>query len=314
LKYYLGITPAEEPPVGNMILGTRVHAAMEGYYGYGLDPVTVIAALYALAVEAFPEYRTELLAERELAEIMVNGYIEWVAETGKDAGIEVVVTEADLEVPFDIVPGVKLKARMDQVILNQNTGLLSFLDHKTAPNFESHEVLALNPQFKFYSVVQRIIARQAGGENARVAGGMINTLRRVKRTAKSNPPYYQRDEFRYTDVELDAAEARIETICREIVTVRRYLDWVYREQGGALDSVNDVQRSELYPSPRPYECKWDCPFVTVCPMMDDGSDWPGVLLRSGRYKQQDPYDYYREDPLRAVRQVLGMSDPSGSVE
>jgi hypothetical protein len=40
-------------------------------------------------------------------------------------------------------------------------------------------------------------------------------------------------------------------------------------------------------------------------MMDDGSDWPGVLTRSGKFRQDDPYSYYREDPLRAVREVLG---------
>jgi hypothetical protein len=40
-------------------------------------------------------------------------------------------------------------------------------------------------------------------------------------------------------------------------------------------------------------------------MMDDGSDWPGVLLRSGKFRQADPYGYYRDDPLRAVRMALG---------
>lgn len=302
LKYFLGEIPADEPPVSNQLLGTRVHAALEGKYGYELDPVMVLETLYKLTIEAFPDWRTELLAERELAVTMVSGYLDWIGETGKDAGLTVVATERDIEVPFPRVPGVALKARLDQVVYSETTGLLTFLDHKTAPSFDQHEMLALNPQFKTYSVIQRL----ARAENApQVSGGMINTLRRVKRTERSKPPYYQRDEFRYNDEELDSAELRIEAVCQEIMTARRYLDWAYGAQGGALSTVNDVQRHDLYPSPRVHECRWDCPFSKgICSAMDDGSDWPGMLLRSGAYKQQNPYQYYRDDPLQAVRGVL----------
>jgi len=218
----------------------------------------------------------------------------------------------DVEIPFPAVPGVNLKARLDQVIVDHSTGLLSFLDHKTAANFDTHEVLALNTQFKHYSVVQRLIARGMTAEDGKphtvVSGGTVNTLRRVKRSAKSDPPYYQRDEFRYTDTEMDAAEARIAKICSDIVHVRELLDDTYRVGGGDLSMINPLQRYALYPTPQPRDCKWSCPFVNVCPMMDDGSDWPGVLMRSGKYKQADPYSYYRDDPLRAARRHLGMSD------
>lgn len=309
LKYYMGMVPAEEVPVGNAPLGTRVHAALEGMYGYDLDPLQVLDVLYALAIEANPDYRTDLLAERETAMAMVSGYVEWVAETGADSGLRVVATEADVTVPLPARPGmqgVALRARMDQVGISEDTGLLSFLDWKTAATLDAHELLALNPQFKFYSVVQRLaVAARPGAP--RVDGGIISTLRRVKRTGKSSPPYYQRDAFRYTEVELDAAQARIEKVCHEIMMARWQLDSVYQLQGGDLDAVNALQRSDLYPSPRPHECRWDCPFVQVCPMMDDGSDWPGALLSSGRYRQADPYSYYREDPLRAVRELLGSS-------
>lgn len=304
LKYYLGEVPADEIPVSNQALGVRVHAALEGFYGYELDPVAVLDVLYAMITEAYPDYRTDLLAERELAAIMVEGYLEWIEETGKDAGLTVVATERDIEVPFPKLRGVVLKARLDQVVFNEVTGLLSFLDHKTAPSFDQHEMLALNPQFKFYSIIQRMLV--AGNPDApRVSGGIINTLRRVKRTEKSKPPYYQRDSFRYDEETLDAAEARIFKICTEILDARVSLDYVYTEGGGLLEHVNGVQRVDLYPSPRPHECRWDCPFVQLCPMMDDGSDWPGVLTRSGKFRQDDPYSYYREDPLRAVREVLG---------
>jgi hypothetical protein len=307
------MVPAEESPVGAAPTGVRVHAALEGYYGYGLPPAEVVNVLYAMAVEAFPDWRTDLLKERELAEVMVAGYVDWVTETGKDASLEVVATETDIEVELPGVPGVALKARMDQVVLDHETGLLSFLDHKTAVNFDTHEVLALNPQFKHYSVVQRLVARSNPHIPARVSGGIVNTLRRVKRTEKSKPPYYQREPFRYNDEQLDATESRIYSVVRQILDARGYLDWAYQEQGGNLATVNRVQREDLYPTFIPHDCKWSCPFVGMCPMMDDGSDWPGVLTRSGAYRQDDPYSYYRDDPLRAVRDRLGMSDAPGKV-
>ena len=299
--YYLGLAPAEPDIVGNAILGTRIHAALEGLYGYGLDPLTVIATLYQQAIDEHPDWRTELQAEMDLATTMLDGYIEWAAETGIDAGLRVVAVEQEVQVPFPRVPGVTLRARMDQVTLNEDTGLVSFLDWKTAATFDRHEILALDPQFKFYSVTQRL----AKGPGAPlVDGGIIRTLRRVKRTAKSNPPYYQSDSFRYTPEQLDAAELRIAAICRQILQARVYLDRAYQDAGGALDLVNDVQRQELYPSPRLNECRWDCPFLTLCPMMDDGSDWPAVITDGTRYVQQDPYQYYRAEPLKAVRAVL----------
>jgi hypothetical protein len=38
--------------------------------------------------------------------------------------------------------------------------------------------------------------------------------------------------------------------------------------------------------------------------MDDGSDWPGIITGSGAFRQADPYEHYRADPLAAVREHL----------
>lgn len=302
LKYYLGFSPADEPPVSASKSGTRVHAALEGMYGYDLDPETVLGALYALSIDAQPDWREDLMREWELTTIMVRGYLEWVAETGIDAPLSLVSLERQVQVPFPLVPGVELRAKMDQAVYNEDTGILSFLDHKTAVNFDSHESLALNPQFKFYSVVQRLMAGTGGPV---VAGGMINTLRRVKRTEKSRPPYYQRDVFRYSPEELNAAELRIAALARRMVAARQALDEAHAVSGGELMTVNAVQRSVAPPTPIVRDCKWSCPFVSLCPMMDDGSDWPGVLMRSGKYQQGNPYQYQVDDPLGAARAKLG---------
>jgi hypothetical protein len=302
LRYYLGYVPDTEEVTGHRILGVRIHTAMEGYYAYGLDPLAVLGVLYRIDLENSPGHETELLAERDLASAMTEGYLEWVTAEGKDAGLRVMAAEQELSVPLPGVEGVSLRARLDQAVLDEQTGLLSFLDFKTAANFERHEILALNPQFRFYSVMQRLAAQP---DDPRVDGGIIRTLRRVKRSSRSQPPYYAQDEFRYDPVTIESALVKMQQLGWEIRNAREQLDWCYTEGGGDLALVNGVQRSLFPPTPIENDCSWRCPFTLLDPMMDDGSDWAGVLTRSGQYRQEDPYAHYSDDPLHHVRQVLG---------
>src|SRR5215469_13574623 len=53
--WYWGYVPADPAPTGLRNLGGRVHTALEGWYGYGLDPLMIINLLYAAAVEEHPD-------------------------------------------------------------------------------------------------------------------------------------------------------------------------------------------------------------------------------------------------------------------
>ena len=303
LTYYLGMVPAVDIPVGNRQLGTRVHTALEGLYGYELDPLIVLQILYKAAIEAYPDYEAELLKERTMAETMVDGYIMWLAEEGADADQRVVATETDMQVPLPgFQGGVLLRARMDQVFQRISDGALGFMDYKTSSNFEKHETLERNPQFKTYALMQRIKARMEPGQPL-IMGGQITSLRRVLRTARSNPPYYARDRFWYNDEQLDAHELKLMKVIGSILDVRAKLDQA-RAAGMPLPDFNRLQRYELPPTPIDGDCDWRCPFTQICPMMDDGSDWSSVLTQSGHWIQQDPYEYYRNDAMHAIRQEL----------
>lgn len=298
LRYYLGFVPADEPPTGNHQLGTKVHTALEGYFGYQLDPLTVLALLYKAELAKAPDFAADLSAEANLAEAMVAGYIEWLAETGQDANYEVVATEADLRVDLPGVPGVQLRARLDQVAHRLSDGLLFFRDYKTGATFERAEALRMDPQMRIYTLVQHLLS---GAGGPKVAGGTIDSLRRVKRTAKAEPPFYRRDEFRYTPEEIDATLRKAQAVARQIVQHRAILD---QYAGAPMNVINDMQRSEMYPTQIMGDCKWWCPVREICPMMDDGSDWSGSLVRSGRFRQADPYEYYRDDALRTIREEM----------
>jgi hypothetical protein len=235
---------------------------------------------------------------------MISGYLEWVAAEGADADLSVVATEAEIVVPLPGVEGVSLKSRMDQVAMQISTGTLGFMDYKTGANFERAQLLRLDPQMKFYSLVQQLAASRAGPDHPVILGGWITQLRRVKRTERSTPPYYQRDPFRYNPDEIRSTYLRVRGICGEIARVRARLNTAYAK-GGSLDVINELQRSELSPTPIIRDCSWSCPLANdLCGSMDDGSDWPGMLQASGGWKQDDPYAYYRQDPLREVREEL----------
>lgn len=308
LTYYLGMVPTTESPVGNRQLGSRVHTALEGMYGYQLDPLVVLQILYKAAIEAFPDYETELLKERQYAEAMVDGYVVWLAEEGADADQRVVATETDMTVPLEGA-GVLLRARMDQVFQRISDGALGFMDYKTGANFEKHETLERDPQFKTYALMQRTQARMSPGQPL-IMGGQITSLRRVLRTARSTPPYYRRDDFRYNDEQLDAHELKIRRVVSDILAVRAKLDYA-RDAGMPLPDFNRLQRYELPPVPIQGDCDWRCPFTELCPAMDDGSDWSAALVQSGKWRQADPYEYYRDDAMAAIRHEL--SARAGSV-
>lgn len=305
IHYYLQYQRAVEPPTGTRNGGIRVHTALEGMYGYGLDPVAVINILFAEAIEEHPEYETELLAERELYATMVEGYPEWLAETGKDADQKVIAVEADVQVPCPGIEGVTLRGRLDQQFLD-GQGRRGFMDYKTG-SFERHEILELNAQMKFYCLISWLRAQQNGMRDW-PSGGQITTLRRVKRTDKSKPPYYQRDPFWYSQETLESTLIRVQKLAREILEARKALDWVYsRDTTSPMwpELLNVTQRSVCRQVPIESDCSWSCELASgLCTAMDAGTDWFGTLVSSGRYVQADPYAHYSRDDISRVRAKL----------
>lgn len=315
IEYYLGFVRADEPPFGNRWLGIRVHTALEGHYGYGLNALQVLNFLYEIAIQAQPEFEIDLKNEKALGLIMVSGYLEWAEKEGKDADLQVIATETDLQVPLPGLQDVILRARMDQVVRRLSNGTLLFLDHKTSDSFIKHETLERDPQFRFYALMQFLAAghgvpvpgMELRPDRPVVMGGIINTLRRVKRTSASRPPYYERDEVSYNLEVLSSTHDKARKIAYEIMTVRAQLDEA-QQRGASLTEINQLQRFYLRPVPIERDCDWRCPAAAgLCVAMDDGSDWGGILNSSGRFVRQDPYSRYADDPLRAVREKIASS-------
>jgi PD-(D/E)XK nuclease superfamily/LAGLIDADG-like domain len=137
LQYYwrFGPDPARLLPFGNKELGQRVHLALEGAYGHGLDALAVLNWVYSRALEQRPDCENDLIKERDYAVTMVEGFLDWAAETGFDAGYEVVAAEriARATIPLRKGQQMELLTKLDVLRRRLDDGAVLFIDWKPQP-------------------------------------------------------------------------------------------------------------------------------------------------------------------------------------
>lgn len=282
VTYYLQRAPRAEVvhPVGATWLGTRMHAALEAYYSPELklsryDAARVLRDIYMMDIAQWPDAEEDLLAEHDLSHTMLVGYFDWLAETGADQDLTVLATEREILVPFS--EEVMIRGRLDSIVWSKHLKAKLFLDHKNVIQFLDEDYLDRDEQAKFYMMLQRL---DKGQKDMHVDGGIFNMLRKVKRTAKSKPPYYKRITVRHNSDTLNSMYRRTYQAVNEIIDLRNSLD------SGIL------QEQVAYPTPT-RDCVWKCPLASgLCVMMDDGSDWAGYLEE--QFALTDPYARYSE--------------------
>ena len=291
LSYYLRLRLRFEG-VGPLSVGNMVHHPLEMYYANPQrDPATFdwdrILAAYVQERQNDPrlpaELHPQMLADYELAKIMLRGYFEWLQEDGADSEFLVTSAEREVEVYLDTILGVEvyLISKLDTEVQLKSTGLRAFMDHKTVQNLKDlAKGIGRNEQLRFYGLVQRMKAFADGATDQQFAhGGMLNMLRKVKRTATANPPFYGRAGVTHNDETYRTFYTRVWGEVFDLITTRNRLD-----QG-----LNHHQ--VVYPTPTK-DCAWDCPFEKVCHMFDDGSDVGSVL--AAEYEDHDPLARYQE--------------------
>lgn len=280
LRYFYWFSTPEDRivPTGVMYLGTRVHTALEYWYGHGADPLLVLKLVYRHAEEGRDEYvLAELHKEQDTANKMVEGYVEWVRETGVDEGLTIIGAERDVTVAGP--HGVGLRARLDLKVRRDHDGATMFIDHKTVGDLNP-TWLELDGQMRFYALVDRLDGQEQG--EVRTDGGLYNMLKRSKRTARANPPFYKREEVRFNDATLRATWAKVSTVVSEIKSARERL------------SAGEDHLSVAFPTPS-RDCSWRCEYASVCPLFDDGSRaWE---MTAEQYAKTDPYGYYQPSEL-----------------
>lgn len=238
----------------NLETGSAVHAALQAHYKQGL-PFDVLDEYWAPWLETEGELPPGLLKDVELSQIMVEGYLEWLEETGNDAYLTPVAVEQKVELL--IRPDVTLHGTIDLVMQDED-GRYWLFDHKTTASFGAlvDRRLQMNFQLMTYAVLTEAHFGQAP------AGATLNMLRKVKRTASAKPPFYQRETVNFNSMQLAAYKNHLDAIVTDLFRVEELI--ALGDESAAYPIVDG-------------DCSWKCPFLSVCALADDGSDIQSAL-------------------------------------
>lgn len=294
LQYHQGWgpDPANAPATSVALLGTRIHASLEAYYGYDIDPVSAIGVIYDHEVAKRPDAEPELRSEQAWAHTMVSGYLEWAAENGIDEEYDVVDVERTVEVPILLTNGEMaiVSGKLDQVVRRRMDGALCVRDWKSVATLHKADRLVLDEQMRIYSALLTIAS-----DGMRVDGALYAMLLRSKRTARAKGPFYEQVHINYNGAEHMNMLQRLKGVLDD-------MDRVTKQLNGGLD-----HRLAVYPSPMTDRCGWDCEFVNVCSMFDDNSRVEDAMRAN--YARRDPYDYRNSELIDTVKAAFGVTSP-----
>lgn len=285
--------------------GTRVHRALAYWYvpdgEKRVDPrdalervivddwtkVARLARERHTSDEQLGELAVEFAQATNLERAMVEGYVQWLEETGADAELRITASETPLVVDQVVDMGSAYHHEQREI---QFIGLLDvratrvtdkvnlFVDHKTVGDLNAPVVtLPQNEQMLHYHLMEFL---SLDDSDVRCDGALYNMLRRVKRSAKAKPPFYDRIEVRHNRFELESYRHRALAATREILIAVDRLD------------RGDDHLDVVYPTPNP-TCRWDCDFFAVCNMLDDGSRGANDMLNA-LYRTTNPLERYRK--------------------
>ncbi len=280
LSYYRRLRPRQENMTGALALGSRIHAALDDYYGKNI-PLLEAHSLHVekdrlILNETFRD-TSDLDSEAELGRIMLEGYLQWVEENGIDAELEMLSTEEIIEMPL-LDGKVILQGKIDMRVRRKADGVRMFRDFKTVGgSFTDFASMAhMNEQILTYMTLEA--AQNKEGE--RSEGGIFTMLKKVKRSTNARPPFYEQMEVRHNVFALRNFWQRIHGTINDLLSTRKALD--------------EGTTHQLVAYPRPSrDCKWKCAFFAVCPLLDDGSAAEQAI--SETYVVADPYGYYNTE-------------------
>lgn len=281
LNWYSGYRPKTAEVVGVRSSGTRLHAGLAELYTTGGTGQRALGALKALQDDdlrrSVDEKRKELLSSFVMEQAMLEGYLVWLADSGEDADLEPVASEAYLEAPLEL-PGtddVILIGKIDARVRDRRTNRRKFIDHKSVTVFRSYTSLRRNEQMLHYLLLEFLTTQTA---DERCDAALYNQLRRSKHTSRAKPPFYMREEIPHNQHELASYRRRLVATILQMQELTR----VSELNPGKLPD-------EAYPTPSD-RCSWACDFDKICSMFDDGSRVGAAL--DDLFVKGDPLSYY----------------------
>lgn len=289
LGWHRGLTPKKQSVMGALAVGTRVHEVLASYYVPDGQPRSeLLLELNRLLGEDLttlrnqydgfvpPEELKQFETEMRLQKAMLEGYLDWVHETGEDSILEIIEPESYAEAQF--TEEVILISRLDALAIRITDGALVFVDHKTTGDFTKLiKALPTNTQMKMYRLILVL-----SHPDKRVRGAYFNMIRKVQRTRAAKPPFYMREYMDFNPIELETFASILRGVISDIQLAEIQLDYL-------------PHHKVVYPR-RSDECNWKCSFNRVCPMFDDGSRAEAYL--ADNYVTHNPLSYYEKEDVQ----------------
>jgi hypothetical protein len=297
LSSYRRLSPITLDPSGPLRSGSRVHAALEVFYGP--EPEMYLNELKSeqdndwnayldncTELGTYPDVEVAKAFEKdsELERAMLEGYADWVAESGVDAGIEFTAIEEIVSVRgSDFAPEIverfgkfEVVGKLDARVRRLMDGAHLLLDHKTAASLTSAtKTLHMNPQMLHYGWLERM-TQPAGTWSD---GALYNVLKKVKRGKQAKPPFYDRFEVNHNDDQIASYELHMKRKITKIFELEELLK----------DATVEQQAHIAEPS-QDDSCSWKCQFFALCPMFDDGSRAEDMVREE--FAERDPLARY----------------------
>lgn len=297
LASYRRLSPITLNPSGPLRSGSRVHTGLEAFYGP--NPETYLDVLKEAQDDdwnAYLENCTELGVypdvevskafdkDCELERAMLEGYADWVAESGVDAGIEFTAIEEIVSVRgSDFAPEIverfgefEVVGKLDARVLRLMDGARKFVDHKTAASLVSAlATLHMNPQMLHYAWLERMTQPEGTWSD----GALYNVLKKVKRGKQAKPPFYGRFEVNHNDDQIASYELHM----------KRKITKIFELEALLKDATIEEQAHIAEPSPDD-SCSWKCQFFALCPLFDDGSRAEDMVREE--FRERDPLARY----------------------
>lgn len=268
LNYRKGLVPVRER-ASKAGLGTLVHKGLEHFYLGAINwwgPVEALWEEGAAGIEDRPEWVKEYEKERKLAKVMLDGYVQWVEETGADVGWTVTGVERQLTThwgTYDVAGvgtvDVTVTGKADLEVLDEFEQPL-LVDHKTRDSLKTGPHDNMDPQRLTYAVLRMM------EDGVQYRGAVHNILRRTQRTSRAVPPFYGRHALHFTVDQLRKHYRKMDARIQRMVPLAAGIE------AGTID-LDDPRLGTFVHR----DCDWRCPFIEVCPMFDDGSDWEWSL-------------------------------------
>lgn len=214
----------------------------------------------------------DLHAQAELAKLWVSGFIEWAAETGLYADVEILAKEQQIAIDFE---SFVLMGKLDEVV-RDTSGAVVIRDHKTAADFQIFGLAQYDLQLPTYLMAYNMM----DGTDGMADQAEWVVTKKNKRTAKAKPPFYDSHRVTYKASKLAATE----TLWRSVMHTILGLEAAWR------DTPDQFPQDALFPPSFTRDCSW-CSYRGLCAMQDDSGARMEDHIEEW-FEVSDPFERY----------------------